>query len=100
MANLEILISHKSGKSTRIELYDTFGPLNKWNATDRTALIPSDGGFTNQTGSVVPTAPNTWVLWALDIDRTQVNATGSGDIFDNDGVFPTGQITWKVLRYI
>ena len=100
MANLEVLLSNQSGKSTKLELYDTFGPLNKWKATDKAALIPGDGDFTNQAGNVVPSVPNTWVLRALDIDRVQVNATGSGEFFDNDGTFPIGQFNWKILRYI
>ena len=83
---------------TMIDLNDSFGPLNKWNAHDANTLIPSKGDFTNQTKKVVPTEQPTWQLNDFDIDTVSVGDTGKGEVFDNDGTFPSGSMTWRVIK--
>ena len=83
---------------TMVDLIDTWGPNNDWKAHDPAALVPSSGKFTNQINKVVPNVLLTWQLDDFDIDKVSVGETGPGEVFDNDGTFPTGSITWKVVR--
>jgi hypothetical protein len=83
---------------TMVDLVDSFGPNNDWKAHDPTALVPSKGKFTNQTNTEVPTEQPTWQLNQFDIDKMSVGDTGAGEVFHNDGTFPTGSMTWKVIQ--
>ena len=86
--------------TTSVDLIDSLGPLNDWKAQDRSALIPFEGKFTNQTKKVVPTLQPTWELDKFDIDEVSVGDTGPGEVFDNDGTFPTGSMSWKVVKQL
>jgi hypothetical protein len=98
MASWRVRITHDDATSTDIDLIDTAGPLNEWKALDPDALLPPSGDFTNQTQNVVPTVQPSWILKNFDIDAVYVGVTdGTGVVEDDDGAFPEGKVTWKVI---
>lgn len=100
MASFELQVKHSNGSTSKLSLWDTFGPLNKWEFSDKNAFVPANGDFTNQTNNVVPTIPNFWILKNIDIDKAVIGTNGNGEVISNSGSFPEGQITWTVLRQL
>jgi hypothetical protein len=94
-------IELRSGNSVAtIDLIDTPGPLNDWTCSTAGAFDPSQGGFTNQTGDVVPTNQPSWLLRHFDIDTVAVGDTGPAEVLDSGGTFPGGNMPWTVIQQL
>lgn len=97
MSSWKIQIKASTGQVAHIELIDKAGPLNEWQSVSKDAFLPERGTFTNQLKKVVPTVQPSWILNNIDIDEINVGTEGEGEVIDNDGTFPTGNIKWKII---
>ena len=100
MSSWRIQFKANTGQVSDIELIDKVGPFNEWHSLNKNAFIPDKGTFTNQSRIVAPTVQPSWLLNNIDIDEVKVGAEGTGEVRDNEGSFPIGDITWKVISEI
>jgi hypothetical protein len=93
------LVEISSGRTTeRLELKDLLGPWNQFIFLTEGTFNPHQGDFTNQTNNVVPMSPNSWVLHGLNIDTTSIGLSGTGEVFDSGGDFPSGRVSWRIVN--
>ena len=100
----DYLIRWKSnGQTVDVELIDTIGPVNTYEFSDKNAVLPFRGDFTNQMNQAVPTVSG-WVMNGFDNAKNypangseEDKGTGNVDI-THVGTFPQGQFNWEVIK--